>query len=112
LWQTLNHYLLVEVREAYGKEASPSAGVIESHSVKTTESWGVRGFDAGKKIKGRKRHIITDTNGFLVGGSFTVPMCRTATARRWVSNQSDLPSRGCAISSPTGVMLIRICVQH
>jgi Transposase DDE domain len=40
--------------------------VIDSQSVKTTESGGVRGFDAGKKIKGRKRHILTDTNGFLV----------------------------------------------
>ena len=51
---------------AQGSEASPSAGVIDSQSVKTTESGGIRGYDAGKKVKGRKRHIITDTNGFLV----------------------------------------------
>jgi len=49
-----------------GSEASPSAGVIDSQSVKTTESGGIRGYDAGKKVKGRKRHIITDTNGYLV----------------------------------------------
>ena len=53
-------------REAMGREASPSAGVIDSQSVKTTESGGPRGFDAGKKIKGRKRHILTDTQGLLV----------------------------------------------
>ena len=51
---------------AQGNEGSPSAGVIDSQSVKTMESGGLRGYDAGKKVKGRKRHIITDTNGFLV----------------------------------------------
>jgi transposase len=67
LWRTINHHLLMEIRTAGGREATPSAGVIDSQSVKTTESGGPRGYDAGKKIKGRKRHIITDTQGFLVG---------------------------------------------
>lgn len=65
-WERINHYLVQDARVAQGSEGSPSAGVIDSQSVKTTESGGVRGYDAGKKTKGRKRHIITDTNGFLV----------------------------------------------
>jgi transposase len=66
LWQRLNHDLLMRVREASGREASPSAGVIDSQSVKTSEAGGPRGYDAGKKIKGRKRHLLTDTLGLPV----------------------------------------------
>jgi transposase len=65
-WLTINHQLVILAREAEGREASPSAGVIDSQSVKTTEAGGPRGYDAGKKIKGRKRHILTDTSGHLV----------------------------------------------
>jgi len=64
---TMSHHLVIEARELEGREASPSAGVIDSQSVKTTESGGVHGCDDGKKIKGRKRHIVTYTLGQLIG---------------------------------------------
>jgi len=63
----MNVALVQMARALEGKEPSPSAGIIDSQSVKTTESGSVSGYDAGKKIKGRKRHIVTDTNGFMVG---------------------------------------------
>lgn len=67
LWQTINFHLVAAARIAVGREASPTAGVIDSQSAKAVDVAGVRGYDAGKKIKGRKRHIITDTEGHLLG---------------------------------------------
>jgi transposase len=65
-WQRIGAALVARARRAAGREPTPSAGIIDSQSTPTTESGGPRGVDAGKRIKGRKRHIVTDTEGFVL----------------------------------------------
>lgn len=66
LFESINHILVMTAREIKGREASPSTGIIDSQSVKTCDTGGIRGNDARKKVKGRKRHIVTETLGFLL----------------------------------------------
>src|ERR1700733_900717 len=65
-WQRIVSILVRRARKKLGRTPKPTAAVIDSQSAPTTQAGGPRGYDAGKRIYGRKRHIVTDTNGLLL----------------------------------------------
>ena len=65
-WQRMHETLRAQVRRQAGRHKHSTAGALDSQSVKTVQGPGVRGYDAGKRVKGRKRHILVDTLGLLL----------------------------------------------
>lgn len=72
LWTQIVGVLAMAARQAEGRRPEPTAAVVDSQSVKTTEAGGPRGFDAAKKVKGRKRHLAVDTLGLPIECQITV----------------------------------------
>ena len=67
VWESMRHHLVIMLREGAGREASPTAAIIDTQSVRSAENGGPRGWDAAKRLKGRKRHAAVDTDGLLLG---------------------------------------------
>jgi putative transposase len=65
-WEQIHTVLRERVRRSLGRAPTPSGAIIDSQSVKTTEQGGPHGYDGGKKVNGRKRHILVDTLGLLL----------------------------------------------
>jgi putative transposase len=66
-WERINRAIRERLRVRVKRDPQPSAGVVDSQSVKTTAVGGeARGYDGGKKVKGRKRHLLVDTEGFVL----------------------------------------------
>jgi transposase len=107
-FERINHALVMADRERVGRDASPSAAIIDSQSVKTAEAGGPRGYDAGKKVNGRKRHALVDTPTGVASCSNRIRRAsRIATAADRFCGLRGASSRSSSAPSPTADMPVK-----
>ena len=113
LWQRIVRALVRRARRKLGRKPRPTAAVIDSQSAATTQAGGPRGFDAGKRVYGRKRHIVTDTNGLLLAVHVhPANMFRMSTGQSLCWNACESAFPGFGMSMPTGFIAANSSSTH
>jgi putative transposase len=104
-WQRINQAIRERLRVKLGRNPQPSAGIVDSQSIKTSGVGGEeRGYDTGKKIDGRKRHLLVDTEGFVLSRPrFTVPRSQN---KRESKGSLSMPTKSPNASSTYGLTAV------
>nr|GAJ37586.1 hypothetical protein BDOA9_0202040 [Bradyrhizobium sp. DOA9] len=111
-WQEIVEFLVRKARRKLGRKLKPTAAVIDGKPASTTEAGGLRGFDAGKRLHGRKRHIVTDTNGLLLAADVHPPTSRMSMAPFLCWSSCETASQGLSMSLPIGFIAVSSSSTH
>ena len=88
-WEKIHDALRVKVRRSAGKKSTPTAAIVDSQSIRTAEGGEERGYDAGKKITGRKRHLAVDTLGLVLSAVVHRADWQDQSGAWWVMEKLD-----------------------